>query len=467
MSTVRLVGLNLRKSNLVLAVIEISAIVLSLFLATLLTSHNRKSLDIDQSLTGECLLFAVVVVICFAGMGMYHSRLRSNKAELLARIILGFALASLGIVILDTLIPNLQIGLTALSIAMAISFTMVCGVRYVFFRVQQTELMKRRVLVLGVGERASLIHRRMRRAVDRRGITLMGFVPLEATGRSIPPEQVLDLDCQQIDTYARREKIDEIVVASDQRRGKLPMDTLYRCRIAGIQILDVETFMERELGKLSLKGMYPSWLIYADGYRRPTLMLLFSKRLFDLITSTLLLTLMLPVMLFVALLIKGEGGPAAPVFYTQQRVGLNGRLFSIFKFRSMRTDAEANGAVWAQQNDTRVTPIGAFMRKYRIDELPQLINILKGDMSFVGPRPERPEFVDELAKVIPYYGDRHQVKPGLTGWAQICFSYGGTTEDAMEKLEYDLYYIKNYSFMLDTVILIQTVEVIVFGQGAR
>jgi len=223
------------------------------------------------------------------------------------------------------------------------------------------------------------------------------------------------------------------------------------------------SFLERETGKVHLDVLNPSWLIFGEGFRRDALRR-YSERTFDVIASTILLLIMSPLMLLTALLVKLDGGP---VFYKQQRVGLRGRTFDVIKFRSMRVDAEKNGAVWAKAGDSRVTRVGAIIRKLRIDELPQLINVLKDDMSFVGPRPERPEFVAQLAEKIPYYSERHWVKPGITGWAQLCYPYGASERDAMEKLQYDLYYVKNHSLIFDFMVLAQTAEVVLLGKGAR
>ncbi|HUA90305.1 MAG TPA: exopolysaccharide biosynthesis polyprenyl glycosylphosphotransferase, partial [Steroidobacteraceae bacterium] len=226
------------------------------------------------------------------------------------------------------------------------------------------------------------------------------------------------------------------------------------------------TFLERETGRVRLDVLNPSWMIFGQGFRRDPLRL-FSSRMLDLGASVAVLAISLPVMLLTVVAIKLEDGLRAPTLYSQRRVGLGGREFNVLKFRSMRTDAEANGAVWAQRSDPRVTRVGAVIRKLRIDELPQILNVLRGHMSFIGPRPERPEFVAELAEKIPYYVQRHYVKPGITGWAQLCYPYGSSEQDALEKLQYDLYYIKNNSLLFDLSILVQTAEVVLLGKGAR
>ena len=267
--------------------------------------------------------------------------------------------------------------------------------------------------------------------------------------------------------YCTENDIDEIVVAMDEKRNSKPLDALLRCKINGIEISDILGFFEREQGKIPLDIMRPDWLIYSDGFEKSALKGVM-KRSFDIIASMLILAITWPFMLFAFLAIKIEDGWDAPVIYQQDRVGLLGQSFPVLKFRSMSVNAEKAGvAQWATKNDSRVTKVGAFMRTTRIDELPQILNVLRGDMSFVGPRPERPQFVEELGNQIPYYHERHAVKPGITGWAQVCYPYGASINDSIQKQEFDLYYIKNHTIFLDILILAQTAEVVLFGKGAR
>jgi sugar transferase (PEP-CTERM system associated) len=267
--------------------------------------------------------------------------------------------------------------------------------------------------------------------------------------------------------FALANEVDEIVVALDDRRNRLPSEELLACRLAGVLVLTPATFLEREQDKLSLEMLSPDWLIFSSGFNRQGFQS-FLQRSFDVVSSVIILLLMAPLLSIVAVLIAAESKFRAPIFYTQERVGLAGKPFNLIKFRSMRVDAEADGkAVWARQNDNRITRVGHFIRQTRIDELPQILNILKGDMRLVGPRPERPEFVEGLSKRIPYYNQRHTVKPGLAGWAQLKYPYGATEKDAREKLRFDMYYVKNHNLVMDIFILIQTVEVVLFGKGAR
>jgi len=256
------------------------------------------------------------------------------------------------------------------------------------------------------------------------------------------------------------------VVAVDDRRKGLPMEDLLECKMEGIKIVDGASFYERESRKVALEMITPGWLVFSDGFNVSSVFGA-GKRSLDLLAAGILLIFSFPLMLLTAIAIKIEDGLRAPVFYSQERVGLNGKPFMVHKFRSMKIDAEKNGAVWAKKNDSRVTRVGDFIRKVRIDELPQLFNVLNGSMAFVGPRPERPVFVEQLTRKIPFYNERHRVKPGLTGWAQLCFAYADNEEDTREKLRYDLYYIKNQSLLLDLLVIIQTVEVVLFKKGSR
>jgi sugar transferase (PEP-CTERM system associated) len=251
----------------------------------------------------------------------------------------------------------------------------------------------------------------------------------------------------------------------DDRRRDFPMEDFLECRLAGIDVLELASFLERETGKVRLDVLNPSWIVLGEGFKDSTLQQAL-VRAFDVLVSILLLVPAIPLLLLAAAAIRLEDGWRAPILYRQQRVGRYNKVFELLKLRSMRENAEQTGAVWAVPDDPRITRVGSFIRKTRIDELPQLVNVLRGDMSFVGPRPERPEFVEQLAKAIPYYRGRHAVKPGITGWAQLCYPYGASEKDALEKLQYDLFYVKNRSLLFDFAILVQTVEVIVWRKGA-
>ncbi|MGF6709335.1 sugar transferase (PEP-CTERM system associated) [Luteibacter sp. W1I16] len=419
-----------------------------------------------HSLTARAVMFAAVIFLCMAALGEYRATLRMSWRGQLARHAIAFVLGGLALVVGYYVIPQAYVGRGVLGMALVIGFLSTAGFRAVFMRLVEMESLKRRVLVLGAGQRAAQIHNRMRRRSDRRGFCLLGYV--RGANESIAiPEFLLIEPAGSLAELARREKLHEIVVGVDDRRGSLPMDDLLACRQLGVQITDLTTFVEREAGRVQLTMLDPSWLVFSGGFNA-TPLALFAKRGFDLAASLLIALLCWPIMLGVALAIRIESGRGQPIFYRQERVGEHGRTFWLYKFRSMRTDAEMDGvARWASSNDDRVTRVGRVCRKLRFDELPQLWNVIRGDMSIVGPRPERPQFVSDLQGKIRYYSLRHSIKPGLAGWAQLSYPYGASEEDAAEKLKYDLFYVKNHNLFLDVVILIETVEVVLFGRGAR
>jgi sugar transferase (PEP-CTERM system associated) len=371
------------------------------------------------------------------------------------------------IAVIVYLLPVLRIGRGALLLSTLVSFGAVAVVRIAFDLIVDEAVFKRRVLVYGAGRRAASIVR-LRRRSDRRGFLIVGYVMADGDDLSaLRDHERLVRSDQDLLSYCQAQRIDEIVVAMDDRRRRFPMDQLLECRLEGFEISELVTFLERETGKVRLDILNPSWMIFAEGFRQGRAHGIF-ERLFDVVASFAMLAATAPVMLLTAAAIKLSDGWRAPIFYRQIRVGQYGKPFKLLKFRSMREDAEREGkAQWAQKNDSRITRVGSFIRTTRIDELPQILNVLRGEMSFVGPRPERPEFVEQLNETIPYYRERHSIKPGITGWAQLCYPYGSSEQDAIEKLQYDLYYVKNHSLIFYIAILVQTVEVIVWGKGAR
>ncbi len=410
-------------------------------------------------------LFAVMVIFAMAAMGLFNHRLRDRMVGIVLRITISvFAGGVLAILVL-ALWPGRKLPLGEILPAAAISWLFLVLVRIAARGVIDKSLFRRRVLVLGAGHNAAIILN-LRRRADQRGFKLIGFVPVDGEDIRVPAERIVPVG-ESMRDYAVAEHIGEVVVAVEDRRRSFPLRALLECRLAGIEIVDLASFLERETGRVHLKVLSPSWLIFGGGFRNDALRRSV-ERLFDFIVSGLFLFLASPIMLLTALAIKLEEGHRAPVFYFQDRVGFQGRIIRLCKFRSMRLDAESDGcARWATCNDARVTKVGSLIRKLHIDELPQLFNVFQGQMSFVGPRPERPEFVAQLAQSIPYYEDRHAVKPGITGWAQLCYPYGASEQDALEKLQYDLYYVKHHGLVLDILILLQTVEVIVLSKGAR
>ncbi|AGP94417.1 TIGR03013 family XrtA/PEP-CTERM system glycosyltransferase [Alteromonas mediterranea] len=296
-------------------------------------------------------------------------------------------------------------------------------------------------------------------------VSILIIVELTAAGKK---EKIIHLKVDEsFQQFIADNDIEEIVIACDQRRGTLPVEVLFDCRLRGIEVTELLDFMERETGQIVVNLMYPSWVIYSNGFQSQNYLRDALDYTLNVILAFVILLFVWPIMLFTAFIIYCDDGrrTGVSVFYKQERVGLNGKLFKIIKFRSMRPDAEKDGAKWASKNDDRVTRIGHFIRKYRVDELPQLLNVFKGEMAFIGPRPERPQFVEQLVREVPYYNQRHNVKPGLAGWAQLNYPYGASVEDSMEKLKFDLYYVKHQSLLLDILILIRTVEVVLFGKG--
>ena len=412
----------------------------------------------------RALVFSVVMVLCLAAFGLYSARQRARTIGIVLRVAAAMVAGVAVTAVVWYVFPALRVGRGVMILAAIASIVAVALTRTVFARLVHEDVFKRRVLVYGSGQGATSIAE-LRRRSDRRGFVLVGFVKADGEARAVPVK-TLDPTLGLFELCVRHE-VDEIVVAMDDRRRQFPLRELLECRLAGVDVTELLTFLERETGRVRLDVLNPSWLIFGPGFRRDPLRL-FSARTLDIVASVLILTVSLPVMILSAVAILVEDGWRAPVFYRQARVGGAGRSFELLKFRSMRRDAETNGqARWAQKDDPRVTCVGVVMRKLRIDELPQILNVFRGNMSLVGPRPERPHFVTELAQKIPYYVERHCVKPGITGWAQLCYPYGSSEQDAIEKLQYDLYYIKNNSLLFDLSILLQTVEVVFMGKGAR
>jgi len=408
---------------------------------------------------------AMIISFFIVSMGLYDTRQRMGFIRVvLPRLIVAFMMATMVLVITILLQINNGFDFTRLAQFIVVSLIYSCILRVYFEKFVDGNILKRRILVVGTGEKA-VNFESLRRKTDQRGFDLVSYIAIVANDPiKVSPENSISL-VGNICAYALANRIDEIVIALDDRRKKLPLDDLLDCRMSGINVIEIQDFFERETEKIHLDFLQPSWLIYAKGFHR-NLLRSTSKRAFDVIASSILLVLALPITLLVALFIFMESRGKGSVLYFQRRVGLGGRNFDLIKFRSMCVDAEQDGvARWAVENDPRVTRVGAFIRKYRLDEIPQLWNVLAGDMSIVGPRPERPEFVERLCKIIPFYAERHRVKPGIAGWAQESYPYGASEQDSIQKLQYDLYYVKNHGILFDFYVLAQTVEVVLFGKG--
>jgi sugar transferase (PEP-CTERM system associated) len=410
------------------------------------------------------ILFGLVMLAINAVLGLYQHTSMRAMTETRARAVLSIYLSIPIAYALYALLPIAAVNrdlihLSAMSAVFGMLVTRVSATH-----APAAKMLRRRILVFGTGQQALAV----KRALDHSdpSAEIIGFFPGSNEDQpQVSPNMVLSRDLSLTDT-ARNLKADEIVVALSERRGgSMPLRELLDCKLQGVRVLDLASHFEQTLGQIRLDSLYAGWLIFGDGFCQGTFRTVI-KRLFDIVCACTLIALALPVMVVAAILIVLEDG--FPLLYRQERVGLNGRLFNVIKFRSMRRDAEKDGKpIWAQAQDNRVTRTGQFIRKLRIDELPQLFSVLKGDMSLVGPRPERPFFVDQLTKEIPFYAVRHSVKPGVTGWAQVRYHYGATVEDSAEKLQYDLYYVKNHSLFLDIVVLFETVGVVLTGKGAH
>lgn len=419
----------------------------------------------DNYLFVYSIIFALLNQLTSLALGLYNSKLRVNFRGVIRRVLMCVAVAFFILTIINPLYGQYALPIEIVAIASLVSFIVVSSFRYLTFQIDFFGFNKRVILVLGAGERASIIERRMRRDVDRQNFSVHGYIIMNGDAEEgIKQETRIDLEGSLVN-YSLEHNIDEIVVASDERRNNIPIDELFACKIRGIEITEILDFIERETGQIAVNLIYPSWVIYSNGFASVNHLRNTLDWIFNASMGFVLFILTWPIMLLTIILMKLDEGITAPVFYMQERVGLDGEPFNIIKFRSMRLDAEKFGAQMASEDDPRITKIGNYLRKYRIDELPQIYNVMRGEMGFVGPRPERPEFVQGLIKNIPYYNERHNVKPGLTGWAQLKYPYGATEADSLEKLKYDLYYIKHRSFMLDLLILVRTVEIVLFGKG--
>lgn len=455
-----------------LIVIETTILLIASYLSLYISSLSYP-FDVNTPLTGHIvniLMFVVVSQLAILAVGLYELRLRESFPAVVRRLLVSIAMSYFAIdAVILNIVPDLKLNPVFVPLSAISSMLVLSVFRYFMLHNEWFGFSQKDVLVIGAGERASIIEKRMRRKSDRRSIRVIGFVPMPADPVvKIEDEPLIQLDLDEdLETFVLENNIQEIIIASDERRQSLPLQTLFNFRIRGIEITDILDFIERETGQVAVNLIYPSWVIYSNGFSTNNHLRDSLDYLFNAVLALIIFVVIWPVMLVTMLLIYLEDGrkTGASVFYKQERIGLDGRAFKIIKFRSMGPDAEKGGAQFAQKNDLRTTKVGRIIRKYRIDELPQLINVFKGEMGFVGPRPERPQFVNEFIKNIPYYNQRHNVKPGLTGWAQLKYPYGATDSDTTEKLKYDLYYIKHRSILFDLLILLRTAEVVLFGKG--
>jgi sugar transferase (PEP-CTERM system associated) len=453
---------------LVLAVLEFGLLfaifsLLTLFLTLVGIDHAPMSVDLVSA-----LLFAVILSSGTLAMGGYIAMVRESLSSLFFRTLVAYCfVGGIGLTLLYMVMPSADPGSANLFWAVILASMAVILLRLAFLRIVDSEQVVRRVVIFGAGDFAASLIEEYETNMKALGVRVIGCIADTPT-RSVSDDKLLPTP-RDFYEFCRQNKVSEIVVVQQERRraegGWLPVPELMECKLRGVAVTSGLDFYERELKKAKLDMVHPSWIVFSEGFKASKSRAL-AKRLLDLAISLTLLAVMFPFIVLTALAVFLETG--RPILYSQKRVGMLGREFRIYKFRSMRQDAEKDGkARWASTNDDRVTKVGAFIRNTRLDELPQIYNVIKGEMSIVGPRPERPEFVSELKEKIPFYDTRHYVKPGLMGWAQLKYPYGASVEDAKGKLEYDLYYSKNHSLLMDLLIMIQTVEVVLLGKGVR
>ena len=406
--------------------------------------------------------FAFVIWLAMIAVGTYGPEALRSIRFATARLLVAVSLGVLTISLMNFVLPGSALWRSVLLYAMGITIILLVANRMIAGRLLGADSFRRTILILGSGKRAARLLQLSQR--EGSGFAIGAFVAMGDSASTIetavPRESISDLS-----KFILRVGATEVVLALEERRNSLPLKDLLRVKTSGVHINDFSSFLEREMGRVDLDTLNPSWLIFSDGFSAGGRLSTIGKRSFDIVVSLLILVIGLPLIVIFAILVKLE--TKGPAFFRQTRVGLYGQNFTLIKLRSMRMDAEAGGAKWAEKDDPRVTRVGRLIRKVRIDELPQVWSVLKGEMSFVGPRPEVPAFVTDLERELPYYAERHVVKPGITGWAQINYPYGASIEDARHKLEYDLYYAKNYTPFLDLLILLQTARVIIWPDGAR
>jgi sugar transferase (PEP-CTERM system associated) len=412
----------------------------------------------------KAFLIVATVQLSLYYFDLYDLRIKRSNLELVVRLLQSLGISSIVLAVLYYMFPTLIIGRGIFLISLYFMSAVIISWRMIYNHILRTNQLDQKIMIIGTGPLAINIAREILEKDDT-GFKIIGFITdnPERIGEKLVNPSIVG-DQSQIVDIATREKVARIIVALDERRGRFPEVQLLDCKMKGIAIEEDTEFYEHLTGKLQVESLRPSSLIFSDGFRKPKLTM-WMKRFIGFNFSLIGLIFLSPLILIISILIKIDS--RGPVFYRQERAGERGKIFKLLKFRSMVENAETNGPVWAEQDDNRVTRIGRWMRKWRLDEIPQMLNVLKGDMSFVGPRPERSFFVEQLRKEIPFYDQRFYVKPGITGWAQIKYRYGASKGDALEKLKYDLYYIKNLSSLFDMIIIFETIKVVLFGKGAR
>jgi sugar transferase (PEP-CTERM system associated) len=428
-----------------------------------LAAQLHGSLDGAGATVWKIALVTALCQLCFYYNDLYDLTIVHSSRELVVRLLQAAGAAAIVLAVACITVPWLILEPATFVTALGVFVLAVLTWRLTFSYFAHGPHLEERVLIVGTGPTARLLAQHIGRQRDF-AYRLVGFVEEDGAPDLVRHHEILG-SASDIRRIVSTHNVDRIVVGLSDRRGHLPIQELLHAKLSGVRVEDATTTYERLTGKILVDDLKPSWLIFSDGFRASRITR-FIKRMLDLSLSVIGFILAAPLMALTAVAIKLDS--SGPVLYSQERVGENGRVFMVFKFRSMRTDAERSGTpVWASDGDDRITRVGRFIRLTRLDELPQLWNVMRGDMSFVGPRPERPFFVEQLARDVPFYLQRHAVKPGLTGWAQVKYRYGSTTEEAMEKLRYDLYYVKHQSIVFDLTIVLDTVKVILFGKGAK
>lgn len=453
--------------KLALASIDFLLVFLSAIAAELLRYYLS---DLPMEISAGWMAWAakaMIAVVCLPillSVGIYQSESLADFRVFWVRLAVGLFVSALVCSALLYLFPMLPLWRSILALAIIISSVVLMISHGLFMGFGSPQFLGQRVLLLGAGKTALDLMKYAAEAKEA-GLNIVKTVALPGTAPKVENAVTLE-ETVSLDRYVMENQIEMIIVTNDDDGQPLPLEALIVCKLSGVAIKDKLAFYEQMRGYVDVESVRGEWIIFSEGFLGGSAVERIAKRLFDIIVSLAFVIVTSPLTLVAALLVRLTS--RGPILYLQERVGLNGNYFKLYKFRSMKVDAEASGTPqWATKKDPRVTAVGSFLRRTRIDELPQLLNVLRGDMSFVGPRPERPFFVDQLGEEIPFYHERHCVKPGITGWAQIRYPYGASVEDAKRKLEYDLYYIKNYSLFLDLLIIIQTVRVVLFPTGVR
>jgi sugar transferase (PEP-CTERM system associated) len=442
-------------------------IFLSVFLASLIIL-GPELLNHDHYLILKILLIAIVCQTCLYYNDLYDIKFSENFKELSLRLLQSLGFTAIFLSLIYFMIPKAMLGSGIFLISIFFVMLIIILWRFCYTMILNRGLFNQKIILIGSAELLKNIKQEIKNRKDC-GYTIAAEYPESKKVRNLEnvknPEMLIGHKYEGLPEFAKSQGVRKVIAGFKERRQSFPINELLKCRVAGIEVIDGNSFYEMLSGKLIVKAINPSWLIFSEGFHK-SLTRRILKRSADLILSITLFVLLLPLMAIIAILIKIDS--KGPIFFSQERVGQNRKIYQIHKFRSMFEDAEKQcGPVWADENDDRITKVGKIIRKLRLDEFPQIWNVLLGNMSFVGPRPEREFFVDQLEKIVPYYRERHSVKPGITGWAQVCYDYGASEEDATEKLNYDLFYIKNMSFLMDIMIVMRTIKIVLFLKGAR